>query len=83
MRVNADSAVAQQRLLLMEQLQRLFVQKLRTLAEELGERAQFQRLEWLRDNGCHGGGVRYFAEQGLFNRASINVLANSFCRSAR
>ncbi len=73
MREHADSAVAQQRLRLMTQLQRLFVQKLQAVAEELGESAEFKRLEWLRDNGRHGGGLRFVADAGLFNRASINV----------
>lgn len=73
MRENAQSAVAQQRLLLMSQLQQFFVDKLQAMAEELGESTQFQLVEWLRDNGRHGGGVRFVAEQGLFNRASINI----------
>ncbi len=73
MRKNADSAVAQQRLLLMSQLQRLFVDKLQAMAKELGVSTQFQPVEWLRDDGHHGGGLRFVADKGLFNRASINV----------
>lgn len=40
----------------------------------LGENEEFARHEWLRDDGRHGGGVRYScAETQRFNRASVNV----------
>jgi coproporphyrinogen III oxidase len=51
---------------LVEALQRRFV-------ERLGAEA-FARIEWLRDGGRHGGGVRFgCAETPRFNGASINV----------
>lgn len=33
----------------------------------------FAPVEWLRDEGRHGGGVRYVATGAAFNRASVNV----------
>lgn len=45
----------------------------RHLVEALGA-ADFAPLEWLRDGGRHGGGVRFAcAEAAGFNRASVNV----------
>ena len=74
MREKANSVKAQQRLILVLQLQQFFIKKLQAVAEELGKNAQFIPVEWLRDNGKHGGGVRFIAKEGdLFNRASINV----------
>lgn len=35
---------------------------------------RFQPVHWLRDQGRHGGGVRFVADEcGVFNRASVNV----------
>lgn len=65
-RVAASSPRAAAALSLVEALQRHFV-------EVLGP-ADFERLEWLRDGGRHGGGVRLAcAETARFNRASVNV----------
>ena len=51
---------------MVEGLQRYFV-------EALGAQ-DFARFEWLRDEGRHGGGVRFgCAENERFNRASVNV----------
>jgi coproporphyrinogen III oxidase len=53
---------------LVESLQRHFVTSLEALDAPLA------RVEWLRDEGRHGGGVRFgAAETMLFNRASVNV----------
>jgi coproporphyrinogen III oxidase len=54
---------------LVQSLQHRFVQSL----EKAGGQA-FQCLEWLRDEGRHGGGQRYGIEDtGLLGRASVNV----------
>lgn len=65
-RSSAASPRAGAALALVEALQRRFV-------DALGP-ADFAPLEWLRDGGRHGGGVRWAcAETARFNRASVNV----------
>ncbi len=55
--------------LLVEALQRRFVQTL----EKLG-RQSFEAAEWLRDDGRHGGGLRFgIADSEWLGRASVNV----------
>lgn len=55
-------------------LQRDFVAALEALAGETGAPDRFKAVEWFRDQGRHGGGVRYeCAGEQLFNRASVNV----------
>ncbi len=55
--------------MLMEQLQSRFVRQL-----EVDAAHPFDRVEWLRDGGLHGGGHRYVqAETELCNRAAVNV----------
>ena len=59
---------------LIEDLQALFVGKLDALSSKHGESEKLQRVEWLRDEGRHGGGNRYVAvENSIFNRAAVNV----------
>ncbi|MDF7800290.1 coproporphyrinogen III oxidase [Pontiellaceae bacterium B1224] len=66
---SASSTQATQALALVESLQSRFVQGL----EKTGG-ATFQRLEWLRDEGRHGGGKRFGVEDTqLLGRASVNV----------
>jgi coproporphyrinogen III oxidase len=39
-----------------------------------GPGGRFEPIAWLRDEGRHGGGVRYEdSARGFFNRASANV----------
>lgn len=65
-RTPASSPRAVAALALVERLQLHFV-------ERLGADA-FTAIDWLRDGGRHGGGVRYAcAETPRFNRASVNV----------
>lgn len=53
---------------LIEALQRHFATGLGSLD------AEFTPIEWLRDGGRHGGGLRYArVESAVFNRASVNV----------
>jgi len=59
---------------LVEQLQHYFVDKLDKAIGTVKTESSFQPVEWLRDQGLHGGGVRYVAiNETFFNRASVNV----------
>lgn len=68
-RTFAQSEQAAQGLALVESLQDRFVAALETLGGE-----SFQCVEWLRDEGRHGGGRRFGVEDTeLLGRASVNV----------
>lgn len=70
MRVLATSKKAQFALTELNQVQQYFVQKL----QKLSTGTEFKSVEWLRDNGTHGGGQRFEATTNMvFNRASVNV----------
>jgi len=59
---------------LVENLQRYFVGKLNDMSYELGNQKAFEAVSWERDEGIHGGGVRYEArDDTIYNRASVNV----------
>lgn len=59
---------------LVENLQNYFVDKLNGISKAFGENQAFEAVEWLRDEGLHGGGVRFEAkDEMIFNRASINI----------
>lgn len=45
----------------------------RMVAAMQGLGGAFTRTEWLRDDGRHGGGDRWSAGEGVFDRASVNV----------
>lgn len=68
---SANATVARD---LVEELQTLFLHKLEALSAAHGSAQKFGRVDWLRDEGRHGGGHRYVAvETPIFNRAAINV----------
>jgi coproporphyrinogen III oxidase len=74
MRVLANSSEARETLHLVEELQKYFVNKLNDVSHELGKGENFEAVEWFRDGGKHGGGVRYESRDELiFNRGSVNV----------
>ena len=55
-------------------LQSAFVCGLESVSADAGCALQFEKAEWLRDGGAHGGGDRFFtANKQVFNRASVNV----------
>ncbi|MFA6188208.1 MAG: coproporphyrinogen III oxidase [Sulfuricurvum sp.] len=55
------------------ELQSHFVDSLNDLSHTLGANKPFSPVEWFRDVGTHGGGVRYESEdEQLFNRGSVN-----------
>ena len=59
---------------LVESLQQRFVQKLENVSEAVNCKQKFIPIEWSRDEGRHGGGIRYSsADNKLFNRASVNI----------
>ncbi len=73
-RTPAASASAEQALNLVSSLQQRFVSGLESLAKAHGCSQRFRPVEWGRDGGIHGGGVRYESTDGeLFGRGSVNV----------
>jgi coproporphyrinogen III oxidase len=55
-------------------LQQRFVAGLEALAKARGSAQRFAPVEWLRDDGRHGGGMRFETADGeLFGRGSVNV----------
>ena len=74
MRILAQSNEAQEALILVEELQAYFANKLNYISITLGSNLPFEKVEWMRDAGQHGGGTRYEArDSALFNCGSINV----------
>lgn len=74
MRIPAKSEEAKVAQILVERLQTYFVEKLNNVSHELGNRKSFEAIEWERDEGIHGGGVRYEArDESVFDRASVNI----------
>ena len=69
-RTKAQSIKALAANTLVEDLQHYFVSKLNPFSGS----QSFEQIEWFRDQGRHGGGVRYVASnEQVFNRASVNV----------
>lgn len=59
---------------LVEGLQDRFVARLASASRTLGDEQAFEWVEWLRDDGRHGGGTRRsLGDTAVFDRASINV----------
>ncbi|MDH5464966.1 MAG: coproporphyrinogen III oxidase, partial [Thiovulaceae bacterium] len=70
----ATAPQAQEALTLVQDLQNYFVEKLNTVSKLYGADKAYLAVSWLRDEGLHGGGTRYVAQdETLFNRASVNV----------
>ncbi|MDQ6986974.1 MAG: coproporphyrinogen III oxidase, partial [Mariprofundaceae bacterium] len=73
-RTPAASAQADKARVLVEALQQRFVQGLEQLTQSLGSGQRFHAVEWLRDDGRHGGGVRFETADGdVIGRGSVNV----------
>lgn len=71
---HAQSARATEARALVQDLQQRFVNALQSVSERQGAPVRFEPISWLRDEGRHGGGVRYTAaDTPIFNRASVNV----------
>ncbi len=74
MRIYAKNPDAQSALQLLRNIQSYFKSELVKASSLTSQSTQFKAVEWLRDNGSHGGGERFETiEGGIFNRASINV----------
>ncbi len=74
MRTMAKATEAKEAYALVEELQRYFVTNLDNVSHELGVRKPCEAIEWLRDEGRHGGGVRYETrDESVFNRGSVNI----------
>ncbi len=73
-RIKAKSTKAEAASHLLEALQHYFVSRLNGMDTPQQAEQCFAAVEWFRDQGQHGGGVRYVATNAqLFNRASVNV----------
>jgi len=73
-RIPAQSAHAKQALDLVSSLQTRFVQGLEKASQHLGLTQTFSPVEWERDQGIHGGGIRYETADGaIIGRGSVNV----------
>ena len=73
-RIKAKSEFANRGYELVTDLQQRFVSQLNQISEKFGESKPFEPIEWFRDEGKHGGGVRYEGkDETIFNRASVNV----------
>lgn len=74
MTIQAKSLQAQSAYRLVNDLQRYFVDKLNALSQSLGENEPCKALFWQRDEGRHGGGMRYETRDiTLFNSGSVNI----------
>lgn len=73
-RVYSETPECEAAIGLAENLQLYFVNRLNGLSQIFGDNTPFEAVEWFRDEGKHGGGMRYEARDiHLFNRASVNV----------
>ena len=74
-RTYCQSPAAERARSLVESLQMRFVEALQRVSSAVHQaEPPFAAVEWLRDHGRHGGGVRYESgDTPIFNRASVNV----------
>jgi len=73
-RIAAKSLQAAQAYELAVSLQTRLVERLQQVSVASGSGRNFECVEWLREDGRHGGGTRYTAnDKSVFNQASVNV----------
>ncbi len=74
MRIEAKSPEAKIANQLVEEMQAYFVTKLNDISHTFGQDKGCEAVEWFRDEGRHGGGVRYETkDENVFDRGSVNV----------
>jgi coproporphyrinogen III oxidase len=73
-RILAKSASAQRALSLVSKLQQQLVDRMQAISQTMGNKQAFEPIEWFRDDGKFGGGIRCIAnDETVFNRGSVNV----------
>ena len=73
-RTYAQSSQALRALDLVSNLQQRFVSCLENISKELNCEQTFSPVEWVRDEGTHGGGIRFETADGaMIGRGSVNV----------
>jgi len=73
-RIFAKAIEAGEAYKVVEGLQGFFVKRLDEVSSNFGNNQAYSPIEWFRDEGKHGGGVRFVAtDDTLFNRASVNI----------
>lgn len=73
-RIKAKSSRAELAYSLVCGLQQRFVNSLNEISNKFGNGNHFVPIEWLRDQGEHGGGIRYMGtDDTVFNRGSVNT----------
>ena len=73
-RTCASASEAKRAYTLVESLQRYFVDQLDAFSASHGEKRACEAVEWLREEGRFGGGLRYeTCDEMLFNRGSVNI----------
>jgi len=74
MRTLPSSRLAARAIALVESLQLSLVHRLQAAGATVGDRRALSPVEWMRDEGRHGGGIRYVTgDTAAFDRASVNV----------
>lgn len=72
--IKAQSSRAESAYSLVCGLQQRFVARLNKIGAQFGNGHPFTPIEWLRDEGKHGGGMRYMAtDEAVINRGSVNT----------
>ncbi|HHS92556.1 MAG TPA: coproporphyrinogen III oxidase, partial [Campylobacterales bacterium] len=72
--IYAKSTEAHNALKLVKELQNYFVENLNEVSKIFGDGKKFEAVDWLRDEGIHGGGTRYEArDPKIFDRGSVNI----------
>ena len=66
----STSEKAQKAITLVKLLQSQLVNAMESIG---AQQKKFVPVDWLRDEGIHGGGRRYVSQSPFFNRASVNV----------
>ncbi|MDX8381305.1 MAG: coproporphyrinogen III oxidase, partial [Ghiorsea sp.] len=73
-RTQAASPQAKKAQHLVSTLQERFVIGLESVSQEINISQNFSPVEWVRDEGIHGGGIRYETADGdMISRGSVNV----------